>query len=97
MEALNVQTPAARNSDPLTSHMAAQHMNHTGARAKQQQEVLAAVRKHPGMTSSELAQATGVDRYMLARRLPELAPAVVKGEARKCQVSGRQAVTWWAA
>ena len=95
MEALNVQTPAARTTDPVTSHQAAQHMDQTGKRASQQREVLAAVREHPGLTSAELARATGLDRYMLARRLPELAPAAVKGDPQRCQVTGRHAMTWW--
>ncbi len=44
-----------------------------------------------------VAQATGLDRYMLARRLPELIKAgrVWRGPNKPCAVSGRTACTWW--
>ena len=45
----------------------------------------------------KLAQVTGLDRYMLARRLPELLKTeqVWRGPAMPCPVSGRSACTWW--
>ncbi len=90
-------TPAARNTDPETSHLAAEENTLSGRRAVQQHAVLAAVMAHPGLTSRELAQAAGMDRYVAGRRLPELEAAkrVRKGEARECRVSKRRAVTWW--
>lgn len=41
--------------------------------------------------------ATGLDRYMLARRLPELIKAgrVWRGPNKPCAISGRTACTWW--
>ena len=44
----------------------------------------------------ELARLTGLDRYLLARRLPEAvtAGAIVKGQQRVCSVSDRLALTW---
>lgn len=91
--------PIARESDPETSHLAAEEVTTSGRRAVQQHAVLAAVMAHPGLTSRELAQAAGMDRYVVARRLPELEAAkrVRKGEARECRVSKRLAVTWWPA
>lgn len=90
-------TPAARSTDPETSHLAAEENTLSGRRAVQQHAVLAAVMSHPGLTSRELAQAAGMDRYVVARRLPELEAAkrVHKGEARECRVNKRRAVTWW--
>ena len=87
----------ARSTDPQTSHDAARHIVSSGQQALQQNQALDAVRCHPGLTSNELAQASGFDRYMLARRLPELCDhdRVVRGDARKCDVSGRSAATWW--
>jgi hypothetical protein len=43
--------------------------------------------------------ATDLDRYMLARRLPEVVCAglVRKGESKHCNVTGRLALTWWPA
>lgn len=92
-----VETPAARNSDPVTSHLAGDDITRSGKRAHQQHQAIAAVRAKPGLTSFELALATGLDRFMLARRLPECvtAGAVVKGIPKKCSVTGKMALTWW--
>ncbi|PTS71915.1 winged helix-turn-helix domain-containing protein [Stenotrophomonas sp. HMWF022] len=87
----------ARSSDPSTSHEAARHVVNSGLQADQQAVALAAVRKSPGLTSNELAQCSTLDRYMLARRLPELQEAelVWRGPKKPCEVSGRSACTWW--
>ncbi|WP_408953010.1 winged helix-turn-helix domain-containing protein [Lysobacter sp. Hz 25] len=92
-----IHTPAARATDPATSHLAADAITASGARDAQQQLAAEVVRQHPGYTSNELAQFCELDRYALARRLPECATAgaVRKGRARTCRVSGRSAVTWW--
>lgn len=96
--------PKARRTDPVTSHLAADHAEQAGIIGRQQEIVAELVRKHPGNTSAELAwseDAQGLDRYAIARRLPELArqtqerPALVKqGDKRICSESGRLAVTW---
>ena len=91
--------PKARRTDPVTSHEAAEHAEQTGIIAGQQKIVLDLVRRHPGNTSAELAwsdDAQGLDRYAIARRLPELVRLgkVRRGEARVCSESGRRAVTW---
>jgi len=92
-----VETPAARRSDPASSHLAAEQITTSGARGQQQAQAIAAVRTFPGLTSFELAVKTGQDRYTLARRLPECitAGAVRKGPMRACSITGRQALTWW--
>ncbi|MCK5127675.1 MAG: MarR family transcriptional regulator [candidate division Zixibacteria bacterium] len=91
-----IKTPASRSSDPHTSHEAEEFINKTGIRESQQMEVLAWLKLLPGHTSRELAMISGIDRYIVARRLPELAPMhAEKGEARKCNDSGRQAITWY--
>lgn len=94
-----VATPAARNSDPVTSHLAAEEITASGVRFSQQRQVADAVRRHPGHTSQELAELTGLERYMLARRLSECETAgtVKRGEPKRCSVTGRQALTWWLA
>jgi len=94
-----VETPAARNSDPVTSHLAAEEITASGKRAHQQHQAVAAVRANPGCTSFELALKCDLDRYMLARRLPEvvLAGLVRKGEPKHCSVTGRLALSWWPA
>lgn len=82
-----------------TSAQAAAEEERRGTFGRQAAEALALVRLHPGSTSFELAKcpASTLDRYVLGRRLPELERegAVVKGESRKCAVTGHMAVTWW--
>lgn len=91
-----VETPIARATDPESSHRAADEVTASGRRAAQIAQVIDAVRHYPGRTSMELADLTGLDRYLLARRLPEAVTAgtVVKGAQRECRVSHRLALTW---
>ncbi|MEN5419019.1 winged helix-turn-helix domain-containing protein [Stenotrophomonas sp. TWI169] len=91
-----MNTPA-RSTDIETSHAAAAYVVRSGLQAAQQDQAAGAVTAHPGMTSNELSQATSLDRYMLARRLPELMKEgrVWRGPNKPCSVSGRTACTWW--
>ncbi|MES1926546.1 MarR family transcriptional regulator [Salinisphaera sp. T31B1] len=50
-----IETPAARASDPHTSHAAADAMTASGWRRHHQDIVTAAVRLSPGSTSAELS------------------------------------------
>lgn len=96
-----VDAPRAANTDPETSHLAAERIKATGALGEQQRRVLELVRKFPGMTSAELAAHIDAvnwkdHRHMVARRLPELAGVhISRGEARACRVTGSKCVTWW--
>jgi len=87
----------ARSTDISTSHEAASHVVSSGLQAVQQDRAARAVLAHPGLTSMELAKLTGQDRYMLARRLPELLGdgRAWRGPKKPCAVSGRSACTWW--
>ncbi len=91
-----VHTPASRRTDPESSHAAALHITRTGKRGAQQDQAAAAVRHYPAHTSFELALLTDLDRYMLARRLPECETAgrVRRGRMRHCTVTGRLAMEW---
>ncbi len=91
-----VHTPAARRTDPQSSHAAARHITRTGKRGAQQDQAAAAVRQYPAHTSFELALLTDLDRYMLARRLPECETGgrVRRGVMRRCTVTGRLAMEW---
>jgi len=99
-----IDTPAARATDPCTSHEAAEQHTASGDRAAAQQMVLGAIRRHGqgGITADELAQAAGIDRYTISRRLPELRDAgrvFVRGyplspERRKSTLSNRQSMVW---
>lgn len=96
---VRVETPAARSTDDLSSHLAAEEVTRSGARQRHLEIVAAAVRKHPGMTSAELTVVCGLERHETARRLPDAVTAglVKKGDLRACTRSGRLAVTWWLA
>lgn len=93
-----IETPIARHTDPETSHLAAEEITANGTRAFQQGQTLAAIRAFPGRTMQELAEATGLDRYMLGRRVSECETAgtVWRGLKRKCTVTGRMAEPWYA-
>jgi DNA-binding MarR family transcriptional regulator len=92
--ALPIEAPRARRTDPETSHEAAQAVLGSGQVKVQQAIVLEAVLRWPGLTSLELAARLRLDRYQVARRLPELERAglVAKGPARR--VGLRYGVTW---
>jgi hypothetical protein len=93
---VNVQTPAARSTDPNSSHDAEAHINATGVRKRHQIMTAAAVKTFPGLTSLEISEKAHICRYLLARRLPECVTAgtVIRGQERRCSVSGRLATTW---
>ncbi|MCG5538973.1 hypothetical protein [Halorhodospira sp. 9622] len=96
---MDVQTPATRKHDPDSSHEAEEVVTASGRRAAQQRQAAEAVRAHPGVTSAELARRSGLDRYMLGRRLPECETAgtVVRGSQVRDPQTGRTGVSWWPA
>lgn len=98
-----VDVPRAANTDPDTSHLAAERIKASGALNEQQRLVLAYVKRFPGMTSAELAEERAKEvggtwrehRPMFGRRLGELAVLHIrKGEARVCRVCKAKCVTW---
>ena len=90
------ETPRARNSDPAPSHAAAERLKKSGRLRAQQQTVLDALTRWPGSTAVELAKASGIDRYVVSRRLPELVPLWVhRGRPRVCTVAGTAQTTWY--
>lgn len=93
----HIASPAARNTDPLSSHIAAEEVTVSGKRAFQQQTTAAAVKRYPGKTSRELSVLLKLDRHMLGRRLSECEEEglVRRGAMRKCGVSKKLATTWF--
>jgi len=89
--------PLFRKTDPPSSRVAAQAVKDSGAFSRQKDAVRAALLAHPGSTSAELAHAMGVDRYMTARRLPDLEEIglAFRGPARMCLVNKGLAITWY--
>lgn len=88
---------AARNTDPISSHIAAEDIAMSGLQAAQQALTATAVCNYPGLTSLELSEKSTLDRYILARRLSECERKglVKRGDIKRCSVSGRPAVSWW--
>ena len=92
----SLRSPISAKADPETSASAARQITRSGKREGQQLAALALVKKYPGCTSFELARKSGMDRYTLARRLPELehGELVYKSGVKTCEVSGKSASTW---
>ena len=85
--------PAARNSDPSTSHEADKDITLDGTKERQLSQVYEAVKQWRGCTSREIAAFTDLDRYMVARRLSEH-PQIAKEGKRRCIFSGKNCCTW---
>lgn len=87
----------ARRTDPRTSHEAAREAEANGRAATHRAICLEEVRKNPGRTAAEIAAATGMERHVPSRRLPELREAgfVKNVEIRVCRVTGRNSMTWY--
>lgn len=87
----------ARATDSGGSHEAAARVVRSGVHQLQKDRTAAGVARHPGMTSMQLAQALGMDRHAVARRLPELAREgrVFRGAKALCPISDITVCTWW--
>ena len=94
-----IETPAARSTDPQSSHDAADLHMARGLRQTHIAVVADAVRACPGLTSAEIAARSCLERHEAARRLPDAMTAGVvrKGPARVCTMSGKLVTTWWPA
>lgn len=88
----------ARQTDPHTSHIAAERIEQTSA-TDHRRMLLEAVLRHPGSTCGELATIVGLQSHQAGKRLPELREAgfVVNGPARKCSQNGTVMRTWFSA
>lgn len=99
--ATNIQTPAARNTDPETSHMAAADVTASGKRQTRIRILAEIVANNPGLTSAEIAfmvadKHPDLTRHEVARRLADGKGTVVRqGIARKCRRCERACHTWW--
>lgn len=97
----NIQTQAARNSDPISSHMAADEVTTTGKRQTHIRILSEIVANNPGMTSAEIAfmvsdKHPDLNRHEVARRLADgKGGALRQGVSRKCRRSNRMCITWW--
>jgi hypothetical protein len=88
----NFEQPRSRRSDPPSSKRAADQLQRSGVLKGQRLIALELVKQFPGRSSKELARLGTLDRYQLARRLPEL---VSLGHVRVTQ-TGVDDQKWWA-
>lgn len=88
----------ARRKDPHTSHEAAREAEASGRAASHRAICLEEVKRTPGQTAAEIAAAVELERHVPSRRLPELRDAglVENREVRRCRVTGRNSMTWYA-
>lgn len=86
----------ARRTDAVSSHEAAADNVASGRHGQQCQLVLSCLAKCDGSTSAELAARFGLDRVMVARRLPDLERQglVVRCGVRPCVATGRSGIEW---
>jgi hypothetical protein len=76
--------PLSRTKDPISSYEAADELIKSGELGAQEQEVLAALKLHPGLSSKRLAEVSNGNRYIFARRLPGLR---YRGLAQNCPLA----------
>jgi len=85
-----------KTNNPVSSKIAGAMIENSGIAENQRAAALNAVKRWPGKTSLELAKLSGLDRYILARRLPEI-KELKQGDDRRqrcCRVTGRMSVVW---
>jgi DNA-binding transcriptional ArsR family regulator len=99
----HLTAPAARTTDPHTSHLAAAEITADGTRDRQAAAILQAVREHPDETALELALRLGMERAQTSKRLPELRrvglvenPRDADGGllTRPCRVTRKTVMLW---
>ena len=95
---IDPKTLAARG-DPQTSLEAASLGESSGTFGRQRDVVLRALREHPDTTPCELAKRSGLERFMVSRRLADLSRLglATRGAARICTEAGTRQHTWRAA
>lgn len=91
--AFTYERPRSRRKDPLSSKRAEDQMRRSGALRGQALIALELVKQFPGKSSKELAKLGSLDRYQIARRLPEL---LSMGKVRREEFED-QDCKWWAA
>ena len=89
--------PLAATADPQSSHLAAAEITASGLRDSQKRMIIEWLSaRATALTSAEIARDAGLDRHMVARRLPDLERdgLVQRGAERACNATGRRAITW---
>jgi len=91
--------PAARVSDPESSHEAADRMHKSGHAKADHEQILSALRRKDGQTAFEIAAmlGDGWDNVRVSRRMKELEDAgkVKRGNLRATGPWRRRMLSWW--
>lgn len=92
---------ASHRTDPDSSRRAARRHEQSGRLDVDRRRVLEALKRFPGVTSKQLATICGFDRYMVAKRLPDLRRmGLVQNVAGDCgSAAGGDTggeLRWWA-
>lgn len=88
--------PAARSTDPGTSHQAADEITASGRRQTLAEQCLEVVRTQPpGLTAGEIGEVSGLGHDRVWRRLSDLKNQgkIEAGEPRRWH--GKAQVTWY--
>jgi hypothetical protein len=90
--------PAARLTDPETSHEAAEKVTSGGTRRRDMADILAVVRRAPGLTYREIhARLPHIaEPATVAKRLSDLERVgeIEKSDKRVCRIGGNPCTTW---
>lgn len=88
--------PATHRADPLTSYKAEERITKSGKRQTQAERVLDALKRYPNRTPGELSRDSGLDYYVIHRRLADLKAnnlAHVTGR-RECETGRGECQVW---
>lgn len=87
-------TPAARTTDPETSHVAAEAVRLNGVKASLQKRLLELVQRLPGLTVVHYAAQLGLHSHTVGRRLSDLKNAQRIRANGEMYVEGLPYTTW---
>jgi len=102
---MDIQVPASHSRDPSSSHEAEARINKSGKRKRNQDKVLAMVKRNEGYTAAEIASRENPDKseaevkliaMEIRRRCSDMNHIrVFQGAERRCDVAGTSAVVWY--
>jgi len=88
--------PISHRNDAVSSFKAADRHKASDNWSKQRQAVLKALQTLVCATAKEISEFSGIDRYIVSRKLPDLrrAGVVENGKPRKCRILKKKTLTW---
>lgn len=85
---LDFSRPLSARKDPASSRVAERKVRKSGQARGEALELLAAIKRHPGMSTKQIAKVENMDRYMCGRRASTLWQngLVIRGESKTQQL-----------